>query len=235
MPALSAGSHLIVGRGLYTHHGIYVGQDQVIHYSGMASGISKGCVELTSLEEFSQGKTIKVKDYQKTPFTGHQICERAKSKIGESRYNILFNNCEHFATWCVTGEHYSEQANAAISHTGNALAAQLFAKKTVKKVAGPVVRHLTAKGASSAEGNLISGQVARTIASQTTRSVVTRAVTRSATGFAVSGGAGGLTTVGLGMVGIAGGSVVTPVVVAAAVGVCTTYVVSKIWDIFTDW
>ncbi|TPG83737.1 lecithin retinol acyltransferase family protein [Pseudomonas mandelii] len=34
MPTLPAGSHLIVGRGLYTHHGIYVGQDHVIHYSG---------------------------------------------------------------------------------------------------------------------------------------------------------------------------------------------------------
>lgn len=235
MSTLLAGSHLIVGRGIYTHHGIYVGHDQVIHYSGMASGISKGCVELTSLEVFSQGKTIKVKTYRKSPFTGPQICERAKSKIGENRYNILFNNCEHFATWCVTGKHSSEQANAAITRTSDALVAQLIAKKTAEKVTGPVVRHLITKGSTAAAGNLISGQVARTIANQTTRSVMTRAVARGATGFAVSGGAGGLTTVGLGMVGIAGGSVVTPVVVAAAVGVCTTYVVSKIWDIFTDW
>ncbi|WP_371877863.1 lecithin retinol acyltransferase family protein [Pseudomonas chlororaphis] len=36
MPTFLAGSHLIVGRGIYTHHGIYVGYDQVIHYSGMA-------------------------------------------------------------------------------------------------------------------------------------------------------------------------------------------------------
>ncbi|MEX5688938.1 lecithin retinol acyltransferase family protein [Pseudomonas silesiensis] len=235
MPTLLAGSHLVVGRGLYTHLGIYVGHDHVIHYFGMASGINKGCIELTSLKDFAQGKSIKVKTYRKKPFHRPQIYQRAKSKVGENKYNILFNNCEHFATWCVTGEHTSEQANAAITHTSNALVAQLVAKKTAEKVAGPVVRHLIASRFTAIAGNLISGQVARTLSSQTTRSVVARAAAQGATGFAVSGGAGGLTTVGLGMVGIAGGSVVTPVVVAAAVGVCTTYVVSKIWDIFTDW
>lgn len=75
MPTLLAGFHLIVGRGLYTHHGIYVGHDQVIHYSGIASGINKGCVELTSLEVFAQGRSIKVTTYRKSPFTGPQICE----------------------------------------------------------------------------------------------------------------------------------------------------------------
>jgi hypothetical protein len=229
MLRLLAGSHLIVGRGLYTHHGIYVGHDQVIHYSGMVSGINKGCVELTSREVFAQGKSITVKTYRKIPFTGPEICQRAKSKVGENKYNILLNNCEHFATWCVTGEHSSEQANAAIAQTSDDLAAQLIAKKTAKKVAGPVIRHLTAKGSSAAAGNLISGQVARTLASQTTRSVVARVAAQGATGLAVSGGAGGLTA------SIAGGSVVaTAVVSAAVVGVCTTYVVSKIWDIFTD-
>ncbi|MDR7283171.1 hypothetical protein J2X84_001995 [Pseudomonas corrugata] len=235
MSTLLAGSHLIVGRALYTHHGIYVGHDQVIHYSGMASGINKGCVELTSVEVFSQGKTIKVKTYRKSPFTGAQICRRAKSKLGENRYNILFNNCEHFATWCVTGEHSSEQANAAITRTSEALVAQLIAKKTAEKVAGPVVRSLITNGSTAVAGKVISGQVARTLASQTTSSVVARVAAQGATGFAVSGGAGGLTTVGIGMVSIAGGSVVIPLVVAGAVGVCTTYVVGKVWDIFTDW
>lgn len=37
MPALLAGSHLIVGRDIYIHHGIYVGHDQLIHYSGIVS------------------------------------------------------------------------------------------------------------------------------------------------------------------------------------------------------
>lgn len=34
--------------------------------------------------------------------------ERAASRIGERRYSLTANNCEHFANWCATG--------AAISH-----------------------------------------------------------------------------------------------------------------------
>ena len=31
------------------------------------------------------------------------------SRIGEQKYNLLFNNCEHFANWCKTGRHRSLQ------------------------------------------------------------------------------------------------------------------------------
>ena len=30
-------------------------------------------------------------------------------KLPERKYNIIFNNCEHFATWCLTGVGYSQQ------------------------------------------------------------------------------------------------------------------------------
>ena len=46
------------------------------------------------------------------------IIERARSRIGtdgwndeKTRYNFLFNNCEHFANWCVEGEAKSDQAD----------------------------------------------------------------------------------------------------------------------------
>jgi hypothetical protein len=35
--------------------------------------------------------------------------ERAESRLGEKKYNLLFNNCEHFATWCKTGINDSKQ------------------------------------------------------------------------------------------------------------------------------
>ena len=31
------------------------------------------------------------------------------SRLGEQNYNLLFNNCEHFANWCKTGRHRSNQ------------------------------------------------------------------------------------------------------------------------------
>lgn len=36
------GDHLKSSRGLYTHHGIYVGDGNVIHYSGLSDGIQSG-------------------------------------------------------------------------------------------------------------------------------------------------------------------------------------------------
>ena len=34
---------------------------------------------------------------------------RAMGRLGEQNYNLLFNNCEHFAHWCKTGRHRSSQ------------------------------------------------------------------------------------------------------------------------------
>jgi hypothetical protein len=39
-------------------------------------------------------------------------------RIGEQRYNLLFNNCEHFAHWCKTGRHRSAQVEDWL-HTGS--------------------------------------------------------------------------------------------------------------------
>ena len=36
---------------------------------------------------------------------------RARSKLGERSYNLIFNNCEHFAIWCKTGVHESHQVS----------------------------------------------------------------------------------------------------------------------------
>ncbi|MBR9911110.1 MAG: lecithin retinol acyltransferase family protein [Gammaproteobacteria bacterium] len=37
------------------------------------------------------------------------VITRAKSRLGEKNFNLLFNNCEHFASWCVTGISNSDQ------------------------------------------------------------------------------------------------------------------------------
>jgi hypothetical protein len=35
--------------------------------------------------------------------------QRALSRVGERRYSLTGNNCEHFATWCATGIAVSQQ------------------------------------------------------------------------------------------------------------------------------
>jgi hypothetical protein len=39
-------------------------------------------------------------------------------RLGEQRYNLIFNNCEHFAIWCKTGRHRSAQVDSWL-HTGS--------------------------------------------------------------------------------------------------------------------
>jgi hypothetical protein len=84
-------------QGVYEHHGIDCGDGTVIHYRKPSE-----TVECTSLATFSKGNKVYVKNYT-TNFIPDVVVQRAKSKLGEKKYNLLSNNCEHFATWCKTG------------------------------------------------------------------------------------------------------------------------------------
>lgn len=103
------GAHLVVSRGLYTHHGIYVGSGGVIHYSGLSDGLNAGPVVHDYLESFAPDGGISVRKYANPRFSGKEIVERAHSRLGENKYDIHSNNCEDFCSWAVTGESRSEQ------------------------------------------------------------------------------------------------------------------------------
>jgi hypothetical protein len=91
--------------GVYEHHGIDRGDGTVIHYRKPSE-----IVERTSLEVFARGQTIYVKEYlDGFCFLPDVTIDRAESRLGEKKYNLLFNNCEHFATWCKTGINDSKQ------------------------------------------------------------------------------------------------------------------------------
>lgn len=44
-----------------------------------------------------------------TLYSPEETVERAESQLGEGDYNLVFNNCEHFAVWCKTGVKESSQ------------------------------------------------------------------------------------------------------------------------------
>jgi hypothetical protein len=87
--------------GVYEHHGIDCGDDTVIHYY---KGGEVATVTRTPKELFARGGAIFVKP-QTVTFLPHIVVERAASRLGEQRYDLLTNNCEHFANWCKTGRH----------------------------------------------------------------------------------------------------------------------------------
>ncbi|AFZ35887.1 phage shock protein A (PspA) family protein [Stanieria cyanosphaera PCC 7437] len=91
--------------GIYQHHGIDCGDNTVIHYRKPSE-----IIERTSLNVFTRGNPIYIKQYvEGFSFIVDVVVERAESRLGEQKYNLLFNNCEHFATWCKTGISDSKQ------------------------------------------------------------------------------------------------------------------------------
>ena len=39
---------------------------------------------------------------------------RARSRLGERKYNLIYNNCEHFVVWCKTCISCSEQVSKVL-------------------------------------------------------------------------------------------------------------------------
>jgi len=105
------GAHLITPRFAYTHHGVYVGAGTVVHYGAFAYHWRRDPVEEISLSGFAHGHPVWVRSAGPDALRCEEIVRRARSRLGENRYRVLSNNCEHFSEWCVHGEHRSPQVD----------------------------------------------------------------------------------------------------------------------------
>lgn len=121
------GSHLISQRvgGVYTHHGIYVGNKEVIEYSGSSEGVNiddivsinndnRSPISIVSLKEFSKGNGFKIKLHPNAKSSKEEIVKRAKERLTEKEYNVFFNNCEQFANYCIYGVASSKQTQGLL-------------------------------------------------------------------------------------------------------------------------
>lgn len=120
---LTAGMHVVAHRAVYQHHGIYVGDGKVAAYL-LHTGVT-----IYSLEEFAEGDKVTVLVHDDAKFTPQEIVERALSREHEDNYSLIFNNCEHFANWCVTGEATSYQVREVAVATAALAAALLLSRK----------------------------------------------------------------------------------------------------------
>ncbi|MGM9971221.1 MAG: lecithin retinol acyltransferase family protein [Anaeroplasmataceae bacterium] len=117
------GDHIKVDRGLYSHHGIYVSDDCVIQFASLIPGREtdpeSASICETSLEQFLKGQELLVREYTEDEAlkkrSPQDIVAYAKSKLGTKGYDIINNNCEHFANECVFGEKRSEQVDNIMS------------------------------------------------------------------------------------------------------------------------
>ncbi len=106
--------------GIY-HYGIYVSDDEVIQF-GLAPGVRQLipdtdiCVLSSDVDVFLAGGFLEVavadRRERKKHHSPKETVKIARSRIGERGYHILYNNCEHFAYECLTGEKYSSQTES---------------------------------------------------------------------------------------------------------------------------
>ena len=96
----------------YHHYGLYISDDRVIQF-GLPdnTGIPNDqiCVIATDIYTFLNGGSLEVgvpdRSERKKMRPSQETVALAVSRLGETGYDILHNNCEHFVNECVFGEH----------------------------------------------------------------------------------------------------------------------------------
>ena len=106
--------------GFYYHHGVYLEDKRVAHFSGenKADATPRICKMVEFMEGAVDKKLYRV-DYDHSDLLPTEITlDKAKTVIASPsewpKYNVITNNCESFATWLKTGEKISAQAIEAI-------------------------------------------------------------------------------------------------------------------------
>ncbi|KAH7709901.1 Group XVI phospholipase A2, partial [Aphelenchoides avenae] len=101
------------------HWGIVVAKHEedrsvvVSSYTDRQSAKGKAVIREDTLEELANDDKCAVDnslDSLCTPLSPAEILHRARSRLGEASYSLFENNCEHFASWCRNGIHFSHQA-----------------------------------------------------------------------------------------------------------------------------
>lgn len=128
---IEAGDHVVFSGAVYDHHGIII--------SKLDDGVTFEIIEATNtisgavlgVSKFFGGKAEIKSSFKKFDFEGEKICvvvyrhrfskketvRRAtgfynnKEESGNYKYDLFDNNCEHFATYCVTGQNVSVQVS----------------------------------------------------------------------------------------------------------------------------
>jgi len=123
------GAHLVTPWLGFAHHGLYIGEGRVIHYGALMYDIIRKPVEEVSLQEFSSGRPVFLVMHAECTFEAEEVIRRARSRLGEKRYRLFSNNCEHFVEWCLHDVSRNYQAETALAYPrtlGERIEGELF-------------------------------------------------------------------------------------------------------------
>ncbi|RVE60863.1 hypothetical protein OJAV_G00185060 [Oryzias javanicus] len=135
---LQRGDLLEVPRTLFTHFGIYLGENRVAHLipdalpaltadarqiqemvtnTRLLLGVlsKRASVRVDSVEDFAYGARILRNAMdgaaRRGPLPAEEVARRAERLLGGVRYSLLWNNCEHYVTFCRYGSAQSLQTD----------------------------------------------------------------------------------------------------------------------------
>ncbi len=98
----------------YSHHGVYIGDGRVIHFSGEPFDMANASICETTIEDFLNGGVPRVVLHGDEQLAADVVVQNASKRLGETGYRLTANNCEHFATECCTGKPSCKQFQAFI-------------------------------------------------------------------------------------------------------------------------
>lgn len=103
------------------HYGVYVGNNEVVHFSADKENrisAKKAFIQKTTLSDFSEKGNLQaeIPADNSMCFPPNEVVKRALSNVGKGKgeYNLVFNNCEHFANWCKYGTKISNQVKNVV-------------------------------------------------------------------------------------------------------------------------
>ena len=125
----------------YLHHGIDVGEGLVVHArpDDFRNPFAGGRVVCTSQADFAAGRPVRTVVDPPARFSAAEIADRAATQVGREGYSPVVDNCEHFATWCATGERASRQVDLLMARA-TAIVSRTVAVVSARAAAGAAER-----------------------------------------------------------------------------------------------
>jgi hypothetical protein len=122
---MARGDHFFVWRQHravpFQHHGIDAGDGTAIHFTDGDRGIAgpgtasdQMVIRRTPIDWVTRDgrDPLHIVEHRRR-LSGDETVQRGISQIGRRGYHLLFENCEHFACWCVVGQDQSHQVDVA--------------------------------------------------------------------------------------------------------------------------
>ncbi len=90
----------------YNHMGIYIGNDEVVHFSGESKKADDAIIRKDKLQAFAAGHEVRLHASPKNSEHANAICQEAqrllvnRSNGYNEQYGFVARNCEDFCVHC---------------------------------------------------------------------------------------------------------------------------------------